>query len=129
MCEYPIFKKRANASDWQREALVYREHILNMLTHNAQAGLDDLREHIICEEMLTPEDFWRLYGANAGSIYGLSSNARLAPFTRPGNRSREVERLYYAGGSTHPGGGIPLVLLSGRIVADLVDADVMGHEA
>ena len=70
--------------------------------------------------MLTPEDFRRLYGANAGSIYGLSSNARMAPFTRPGNRSR-IRRLYFVGGSTHPGGGVPLVILSGKIVAAMVD--------
>ena len=58
-----------------------------------------------------------------GSIYGLSSNARMAPFTRPGNRSKKIQGLYYVGGSTHPGGGVPLVMLSGKIVAELVEED------
>jgi len=106
-------------SDWQRDAPAYRERILDLLASYSQIDLRDLREHIICSSMLTPEDFRRLYGANAGSIYGLSSNARMAPFTRPGNRSR-IRRLYFVGGSTHPGGGVPLVILSGRIVAAMV---------
>ena len=73
---------------------------------------------------MTPEDFRQQYGANRGSIYGLSSNARMAPFTRPGNRSKEIRRLYFVGGSTHPGGGVPLVTLSGKIVAELIAQDM-----
>lgn len=115
-----------DAVDWQREAPTYRERILDLLASYKQIDLGDLREHIVCEEMLTPEGFWQQYGSNAGSIYGLSSNDRMAPFTRPGNCSPEVERLYFVGGSTHPGGGIPLVTLSGRIVAELVDKRVNG---
>jgi hypothetical protein len=44
----------------------------------------------------------------------------LTAFRRPANRSRLIQGLYFAGGSTHPGGGIPLVLLSGKISADLI---------
>ena len=106
-------------SDWQRDAPAYRERILDLLASYPQIDLRDLREHIVCSSMFTPEDFRRLYGANAGSIYGLSSNARMAPFTRPGNRSH-IRHLYFVGGSTHPGGGVPLVILSGRIVAAMV---------
>lgn len=115
-----------NAVDWQREAPTYRERILDLLATYKQIDLSDLRQHIVCEEMLTPEDFWQKYGSNAGSIYGLSSNNRMAPFTRPGNCSPEFERLYFVGGSTHPGGGIPLVMLSGLIVAELVDERANG---
>ena len=108
------------ASNWKRDAAPYRERILNLLASYPQANLGDLREHIVCEAMLTPEDFRRKYGANRGSIYGLSSNQRMAPFTRPGNRSKEIDNLYFVGGSTHPGGGVPLVMLSGKIVAEMV---------
>ncbi len=106
-------------SDWQRKAPAYRERILDLLASYKQVDLSDLREHIVCEAMLTPQDFYDKYGANAGSIYGLSSNSRMAPFTRPGNIS-EIHNLYFVGGSTHPGGGIPLVMLSGKIVAELI---------
>jgi len=112
-----------SSSNWQEEAPAYREHILNLLASYKGIDLDDLREHIVCESMMTPLDFQQRYGANAGSIYGLSSNARLAPFTRPGNRARDIRGLYFVGGSTHPGGGVPLVMLSGKIVAELVAED------
>jgi phytoene desaturase len=115
-----------DASNWERDAPAYREHILNLLTSYKQIDLHDLREHIVCEAILTPEDFKRQYGSNAGSIYGLSSNARMAPFTRPGNRSKEIQRLYFVGGSTHPGGGVPLVMLSGKIVAEMIGEDLKG---
>ncbi len=110
-------------SDWQRDASAYRERILDVLADYTQGGLGDLRKHIVCEAVLTPEDFQKKYGANQGSIYGLSSNQRMAPFTRPSNRSQEVRNLYFVGGSTHPGGGVPLVMLSGKIVAELVEND------
>ncbi len=112
------------ASDWERDAPAYRERILALLASYTQIDLQDLREHIVCEAMLTPEDFKQKYGSNAGSIYGLSSNAKMAPFTRPGNRSKEIRGLYFVGGSTHPGGGVPLVTLSGKIVAEMIEGDM-----
>ena len=113
-----------DASNWEQDAPTYREHILDLLASYTQIDLHDLREHIICEAILTPEDFKYKYGSNAGSIYGLSSNARMAPFTRPGNRSKEIQRLYFVGGSTHPGGGVPLVMLSGKIVTEMIRQDL-----
>ena len=88
----------------------------------------DIEDHIRHEIVWTPRDFYQLYSSNKGSIYGLSSNSRMAAFRRPPNRSRDLEGLYFAGGSVHPGGGIPLVLLSGRITAELIaDRDGLGH--
>lgn len=111
------------AVNWQQEASHYRDRILDVLAAYPQIDLSDIREQIVCETILTPEDFQRDYGANAGSIYGLSSNARMAPFTRPGNRATAIAGLYFVGGSTHPGGGVPLVMLSGKIVAGLIADD------
>ncbi len=110
-------------SNWRCDGPAYRNHILDLLASYEQVELGDLREHIVCEAMITPEDFLQKYGANRGSIYGLSSNARMAPFTRPGNRSQGIRNLYFVGGSTHPGGGVPLVTLSGKIVAEMVEAE------
>jgi phytoene desaturase len=112
-------------SNWERDAQVYRNHILDLLASYFQIDLRDVRDHIVCEAIVTPEDFKRKYGANRGSIYGLSSNQRMAPFTRPGNRSKEIRNLYFVGGSTHPGGGVPLVMLSGKIVAELVQEQTL----
>ena len=56
-----------------------------------------------------------------GSIYGTSSNGALAAFLRPANRS-PVDGLFLVGGSSHPGGGLPLVTLSAEIVDRMVRA-------
>jgi len=72
------------------------------------------------EQVITPEDFSGSYGSHLGSIYGIASNSRQAAFHRHPNRSRDIRGLYFAGGSAHPGGGIPLVLLSGRMAAALI---------
>lgn len=85
----------------------------------------DISESVETERVITPQDFYRLYGSNRGSIYGISSNRRLTAFRRPPNRSREIKGLYFAGGSAHPGGGIPLALLSGKISAKLIAKDAL----
>ena len=103
--------------DWRVEGERYRDRIISILE---ERGLDGLRESIRTMHMVTPLDFQQRYHAHRGSIYGMSSNSRMAAFLRPPNRSRGYRNLYFVGGSSHPGGGIPLVLLSGRIVADMV---------
>lgn len=102
--------------DWQKNIAFMRSAIHDKLL--AQ-GIN-VRQSIRTETVWTPEDFYRRFGSNRGSIYGLSSNSKFAAFRRPANRSRDVDGLYFAGGSVHPGGGIPLVLLSGKMVADLI---------
>ena len=107
-------------SNWRRDAPSYRERILDLLTTYPRAELTDLRQRIVCETLLTPEDFQRRYSTNAGSLYGPSSNTHMALFTRPKNCSQMVRRLYFVGSSTHPGGSIPQVMLSSKIVTDLI---------
>jgi phytoene desaturase len=69
----------------------------------------------------TPVDFQR-QGAPGGSLYGFLPHGRFGPFRRP--RSRAARGLVYAGGGTHPGGGVPMVMLSGRFAAMQVAADL-----
>ena len=71
----------------------------------------------------TPEDFSRLFPATGGALYGQAPHGWMASFTRPGSRSR-LDRLYLAGGSTHPGPGVPMAALSGRQAAASVLADL-----
>ena len=59
-----------------------------------------------------------------GALYGLSSNSRWTAFRRPHNRAENIQRLYFAGGTTHPGGGVPMVTLSGKVAAGLILADL-----
>jgi phytoene desaturase len=104
-------------TNWTAEARGYRDLIVRRLEEN---GLDGLSDAIDYEYIITPADFEQTYHANRGSIYGISSNKRRHAFLRPPNKARDIARLYFAGGSTHPGGGIPLVLLSGKMAAELL---------
>ena len=71
----------------------------------------------------TPRHLAQRFPGSRGSIYGLSSNSRWSAFLRPANRSRKVQGLYFASGSAHPGGGMPLCMLSGLAAADALAAD------
>ena len=84
----------------------------------ARRGVD-LRDRIVLREERTPADLQRDTLTPGGAIYGTSSNGPLAAFLRPANNG-PAEGLYLVGGSAHPGGGLPLVLMSARIVADAV---------
>lgn len=102
--------------DWMEITEVTRTKVLSRLRH---FGID-MSDKILHEKAITPLDFEERYGSNRGSIYGISSNSRSSAFRRPPNRSRDLENLYFCGGSTHPGGGVPLTILSGRICAELI---------
>lgn len=84
-------------------------------------GLDVARR-IVHREAITPADLEERHRAPGGAIYGSSSNGRRAAFLRPANRG-PLRGLYLVGGSTHPGGGLPLVAMSGRLVSDMVRED------
>ncbi|MEX2456928.1 MAG: phytoene desaturase family protein [Balneolaceae bacterium] len=99
----------AKNQDWDHRKKTYRDHIINELEAR---GLDGLRSAIKTKNIIIPLDFYKKYGSNKGSIYGTSSNSIFSAFLRPRNKLREFENLYLVGGSTHPGGGIPLVIQS-----------------
>ncbi len=109
-------------TDWATAGPRYRDQLVDTLEH--RWGLTGLSKRIVVEKRYTPADLATVYNANAGSIYGLGSNSRRAAFLRPPNRDRDVKGLYFAGGATHPGGGLPLVALSGKIVSELVLGDL-----
>lgn len=109
-----------SAFDWEREKAAYRDRVLATL---ARFGLD-VRERIVVEEVFTPADLARQTGSWRGALYGASPNNALAAFRRPPVRDPRVAGLYYAGGTTHPGGGVPMVTLSGKLAAQTILADL-----
>jgi 1-hydroxycarotenoid 3,4-desaturase len=78
--------------------------------------------HLAPPVVTTPEDFSRLFPASAGALYGRATHGAMASFTRPGARSK-LKGLYLAGGSVHPGAGVPMAALSGQIAANSLMVD------
>ena len=110
--------------DWRSGSLYpqYRQIILDKL--KSAAGLHDIEDRIVFDRHLTPQDIDERYKVLKGAIYGLASHGRMMGAFKPGNRSRKVRNLYLAGGAAHPGPGMPMVMMSGWIAADAVDADI-----
>lgn len=106
--------------DWAQQAIPYRNHILDKL---ASWGYD-VRNQIVHEKIFTPLDLEAMSGAYRGALYGPSSNAMMAAFKRPHNRAADIPGLYFVGGTTHPGGGVPMVTLSGKVAAQMILDDL-----
>ena len=111
-----------NAPEGAGDMPGYGDHLLDVM---ARRGWD-LTGRIIHREEITPADIADRFRTPGGAIYGTSSNGRMAAFLRPGNRG-PLDRLYLCGGSSHPGGGLPLVAMSGRIAAALCAGDLGGR--
>ncbi|XWN38412.1 MAG: phytoene desaturase family protein [Balneola sp.] len=106
----------SDSYDWKSSS--YGDKVIRKLE---QRGLKNLSDHIHYRHEITPKDFYEKYLSNKGSIYGTSSNNKFSAFLRPRNKSREIEGLYFTGGSTHPGGGIPLVVQSAINAVELIN--------
>ncbi|WP_026675030.1 phytoene desaturase family protein [Alkalihalobacterium bogoriense] len=94
----------------------YKETIYKKL---ARFGFD-LKPHIVYEKTITQTQIANDFLSYKGALYGPSSNSFKGAFFRPQNKSTEIANLYFTGGTTHPGGGSPLVVLSGQNVAALI---------
>ncbi|MCT9934350.1 NAD(P)/FAD-dependent oxidoreductase [Planotetraspora sp. A-T 1434] len=105
-------------SRWPMPPEAYSGLVLDRLAARGH----DLSGRLRFVDLFTPADLRDRYGAWGGAIYGGAYSGALAPFRRPGNRGPR-RGLYLVGGSAHPGGGLPLVAMGGRIVADLVNED------
>jgi len=106
--------------DWDREAEPYAARLIELL---AERGID-VRDRVLTRSQLSPADLERRIGAPGGAIYGAAPHGRLASLRRPPNAPRGARGLYRVGGSAHPGGGLPLVMLSAKIVADQVERGI-----
>ncbi len=99
--------------DWKVEAPKLRAEVFRRLR---EKGFD-LEPHIVWEQEYTPETWENDYFLHQGAAFGLSHNFMQSAFFRPKNRSEDIGNLYFAGASTTPGNGIPMVLISGKLAA------------
>lgn len=103
--------------DWNAIVAETRRQVLEKLERRLGEAV---APHIEAEEVWTPQGIGALTSSHLGALYGNASNTRMAAFLRHRNFSREIGNLYFCGGSVHPGGGIPLCLLSAKITAGLI---------
>ena len=103
--------------DWTALKEQARRQILSKLSTCLGRDIESL---IATEYVLDPVGIENNTSSYRGALYGAASNSRFAAFLRHPNFSRQIQNLYFCGGSVHPGGGIPLCLLSAKIVSDLV---------
>ncbi|NEQ48700.1 MAG: phytoene desaturase [Leptolyngbya sp. SIO3F4] len=108
-----------HGQDWDALIAQARESVVTKLSRILGVSLQD---HIVCESILEPRILEARTSSFRGALYGSSSNNRFSAFLRHPNFSQRLKGLYFCGGSVHPGGGIPLCLLSAQIVDGLVPA-------
>ncbi len=103
--------------DWTRQARPYRDAIMNFLEANY---LPDLQANIVTEHFIDPLHFQNTLNSHLGSAFSVQPTLLQSAWFRPHNRSEDFDNLYFAGAGTHPGAGLPGVLSSGKIAADLI---------
>jgi phytoene desaturase len=104
--------------DWQ--ALIKQARINIIRKINKSLGVD-IEKNIVTEYILDPIQIEQQTRSHQGSLYGTSSNSKFAAFLRHPNFSSQFKNLYFCGGSVHPGGGIPLCLLSAKIATEQIE--------
>ncbi|MCK9608585.1 MAG: phytoene desaturase family protein [Methylomonas sp.] len=104
--------------DWQAHCREVREQVLDTL--GARLGLNDIREHIECEKIITPQTWESDEHVYKGATFSLSHKFSQMLYWRPHNRFEELENCYLVGGGTHPGSGLPTIYESARISSNLI---------
>jgi phytoene desaturase len=104
-------------TDWSAAAGPYRDAIVRYLEERYLPGLSS---EIVTERVVDPRYFRDTLGAHLGSAFSVEPVLTQSAWFRPHNRSEDIANLYFAGAGTHPGAGLPGVISSGKIVADLV---------
>jgi phytoene desaturase len=94
-----------------------------MLQRLEQLGINDIEEHIKVEVRFGPEEWQKRYNLSRGSAHGLSHKLTQMGYFRPHNKHKKYPNLYFVGASTHPGTGIPTVLVSARLTSKRIFDD------
>jgi phytoene desaturase len=103
--------------DWNEIIKTVRKNTINKINRTLNI---DIESFIEFEKVFSPKIIEKNTQSYLGSLYGSSSNNKMSAFLRHPNFSKHIQNLYFCGGSVHPGGGIPLCLLSAKIVSELI---------
>jgi phytoene desaturase len=112
----------AHGVDWAHETPAFRDKIIHFLEQ--EAGLEGLEASIVTEHAFTPLDFASELRSYLGAAFSIEPTLFQSAYFRPHNRSNDIDGLYFVGAGTHPGAGIPGVLLSANITSRLVIEDL-----
>lgn len=104
--------------DWDALVTRARETVLTRLAN--ELGAEDLRNHIKFEIVYQPNTWKQRFNLEKGAAFGLSHNFWQVGYLRPQNRHKQYKNLYFTGASTHPGTGLPIVLLSARLTTERI---------
>ena len=107
------------STDWREAAPRYRDAIIG---HLERHFMPDLSRHIVTEHRIDPLHFEGTLNSYLGSAFSVEPTLMQSAWMRPHNQSEDIANLYFAGAGTHPGAGLPGVMSSGKIVADLIGA-------
>jgi phytoene desaturase len=112
----------AGKTDWQQMRQPFTDKILQFLEHDF--GLKDLKKNIEVIETFSPVDFQMQRNSFLGSPWGMEPHLLQTALFRPHNRSEDIEGLYFSGAGTHPGAGLPGVLLSAEVTEKVIRDDI-----
>jgi phytoene desaturase len=108
----------ASEQDWEERVNRARQTVFERLSK--EMGIDDLEEHIKFETVYQPKVWKERFNLEKGAAFGLSHNFWQVGYLRPHNRHKTYKNLYFAGASTHPGTGLPIVLLSAKLTTERI---------
>lgn len=113
----PVPELKSAPLNWNDPALIdkVKKNIFKKLAEIP--ALKNLESLIVSETVFTPQNFKEDYNAQYGAAFGLRPTLKQSNYYRPQNVSSEYKNLYFAGASTHPGAGVPIVLTSAKITA------------
>lgn len=114
----------SHGEDWARQEPAIRERVLDVLESEEGLALHGLRDSIVVEHAWTPLDFRDRLGAAQGNAFGPEPTLFQSAYFRQPNRDRRLEGLYYVGAGTHPGAGIPGVLMTAAVTAELMQKEM-----
>ena len=113
----PVPNLDANIN-WDEEKIRYRNLVMQKISEKTE--MHDIEKHIEAERIITPQDWERKMNVYKGAVFNLSHNIGQMLYFRPHNKFENLPGLFLVGGGTHPGSGLPTIIESGRITADLI---------
>lgn len=110
--------------DWAKEKKPFRDAMIQRLQ---RVGFRDLEKHLEFEAIYTPDTWEASLGLAEGAAFGVMPRLRQSAYWRPSLKSKTVSGLYFVGASTHPGGGVPIVMTGARTIERIMSEDYPGY--